>query len=75
MMHESGHLVPMQRGTLQGFGAMLVEDAMDQSDDELFGYAASAPQEAYAELYAQYKIGGRGSLDVADRWADQFAWD
>jgi len=75
MMHESGHLVSMQRGTLQGFGAMLVEDAMDQSDDELFGYAASAPQEAYAELYAQYKIGGRGSLDVADRWADQFAWD
>ncbi len=75
MVHEAGHLVSMQRGTIEGFGEFPVREMTRRTKGEIAGYAATNPQEAYAELYAQYKIGGPGSLPVADAWAREFNWD
>ena len=37
-------------------------------------YARKNPAEGYAEMYAQYKIGGPGSSPIADAYARRYGW-
>ncbi len=73
IMHESGHVVSGQRGTLRPEEESSVV-SMISRQGQTKGYSTTAPQEAYAEFYMQYKMGGRGSSQQADAWADEFDW-
>lgn len=74
IMHESGHVVSGERGTLRPEEESSVV-SMVSRQGKANGYASTQPQEAYAEYYMQYKMGGRGSDEQADAWADEFDWD
>ena len=49
--------------------------AFDRINDDTHRYARKNPAEGYAEMYAQYKIGGPGSSPIADAYARRYGWN
>ena len=75
IVHELGHVVDnlnqhtRDRGAARAFHSQQVTPLQGE-----FRYAHKNPQEGYAEMFAQWVIGGPGSHPVADAYARKYGW-
>jgi hypothetical protein len=79
MIHELGHVHDNIHNHTGGtFGAMQGKPdgvwKVSKADGSMSRYGTTNQQEGYAEAFAQYFLGGKGSNKASDRYARVYSW-
>jgi hypothetical protein len=78
MIHEIGHVYDAKMnhlGDRLGRGATVNDQGLFRAKrNELSRYGATSQKEGYAEAFAQFYLGGKGSSSVADAYSRVYGW-